>query len=142
MNQNPQLAGPVGFVASDDSGDAILAQERSHPAVVHPSLAVAGDSTNWRTPTFQAQAVTGPTLPCPPPTVASPTTTTTITTAATSFRSTTKKTTKASAAQQMNSPGPQDELTSTVFGAIQALPQSRKANFLLDTALSLIEAGQ
>ncbi|TFK63628.1 hypothetical protein BDN72DRAFT_902245 [Pluteus cervinus] len=39
-------------------------------------------------------------------------------------------------------PPPHDELTSTVFGAIQALSASRKANFLLDTALSLIEVGQ
>lgn len=35
-----------------------------------------------------------------------------------------------------------DELTTTVFGAIQALPSSRKADFLLDTALGLIDAGQ
>ncbi|KAF8800399.1 hypothetical protein BYT27DRAFT_7175403 [Phlegmacium glaucopus] len=35
-----------------------------------------------------------------------------------------------------------DELTSTVCGAIQQLNQHRKANFLLDTALALIEAGQ
>jgi hypothetical protein len=35
-----------------------------------------------------------------------------------------------------------DELTSTVFGAIQQLNQHRKANFLLDTALTLIDAGQ
>ncbi|KAG7441240.1 uncharacterized protein BT62DRAFT_908730 [Guyanagaster necrorhizus] len=42
----------------------------------------------------------------------------------------------------MSSPGPQDELTSTVFGAIQALPASRKASFLLDTSLALIESGQ
>ncbi len=40
------------------------------------------------------------------------------------------------------SAGPHDELTSTVFGAIQALPPTRKANFLLDTSLALIEAGQ
>ncbi|KAK0200681.1 hypothetical protein DFS33DRAFT_1386599 [Desarmillaria ectypa] len=42
----------------------------------------------------------------------------------------------------MSSPGPQDELTSTVFGAVQALPPSRKATFLLDTSLALIESGQ
>jgi hypothetical protein len=35
-----------------------------------------------------------------------------------------------------------DELTSTVFGAIQQLNQQRKATFLLDTALDLIDAGQ
>ena len=35
-----------------------------------------------------------------------------------------------------------DELTSTVFGAIQQLNQHRKASFLLDTALALIDAGQ
>ena len=35
-----------------------------------------------------------------------------------------------------------DELTSTVCGAIQQLNQHRKAKFLLDTALALIEAGQ
>ncbi|KAF8962211.1 hypothetical protein BDZ97DRAFT_1130863 [Flammula alnicola] len=37
---------------------------------------------------------------------------------------------------------PQDELTSTVCGAVQQLTQHRKANFLLDTALALIDAGQ
>ncbi|ESK82186.1 hypothetical protein Moror_14458 [Moniliophthora roreri MCA 2997] len=36
----------------------------------------------------------------------------------------------------------QDELTSTVFDAVQLLPSTKKANFLLDTALALIEAGQ
>ncbi|KAJ6626001.1 hypothetical protein B0H10DRAFT_1999879 [Mycena sp. CBHHK59/15] len=35
----------------------------------------------------------------------------------------------------------QDELTATVFGAVQSLSNTRKANLLLDTALSLIEAG-
>ncbi|KAF9033130.1 hypothetical protein BJ165DRAFT_1515789 [Panaeolus papilionaceus] len=35
-----------------------------------------------------------------------------------------------------------DELTSTVCGAIHQLNQHRKANFLLDTALALIDAGQ
>ena len=35
-----------------------------------------------------------------------------------------------------------DELTSTIFGAIQQLNQHRKATFLLDTALALIDAGQ
>ncbi|KAF8647574.1 hypothetical protein AX16_006613 [Volvariella volvacea WC 439] len=41
-----------------------------------------------------------------------------------------------------SSPVPADELTTTVFGALQTLPTHRKANFLLDTALALIEAGQ
>jgi hypothetical protein len=35
-----------------------------------------------------------------------------------------------------------DELTSTVFEAVQYLPAIRKAGFLLDTSLALIEAGQ
>ncbi|KAJ7053081.1 hypothetical protein C8F01DRAFT_1261256 [Mycena amicta] len=35
-----------------------------------------------------------------------------------------------------------DELTATVFGAIQSLSSTRKANTLLDTALALIDAGQ
>lgn len=35
-----------------------------------------------------------------------------------------------------------DELTTTVFGALQQLNQLRKASFLLDTALALIDAGQ
>ncbi|KAJ7787564.1 hypothetical protein B0H14DRAFT_2473252 [Mycena olivaceomarginata] len=39
----------------------------------------------------------------------------------------------------MSSP---DELTATVFGAVQALSNTRKANLLLDTALALIAAGQ
>lgn len=42
----------------------------------------------------------------------------------------------------MSPPLHHDELTSTVCGAIQQLNQYRKANFLLDTALALIEAGQ
>ncbi|KAL0065624.1 hypothetical protein AAF712_007402 [Marasmius tenuissimus] len=42
----------------------------------------------------------------------------------------------------MSSPSPQDELTATVFDAVQSLPPERKANFLLDTALALIAAGQ
>ncbi|KAF8182895.1 hypothetical protein BJ912DRAFT_977037 [Pholiota molesta] len=42
----------------------------------------------------------------------------------------------------MSTPIPQDELTSTVCGAVQQLTQHRKANFLLDTALTLIDAGQ
>lgn len=42
----------------------------------------------------------------------------------------------------MSTPTPQDELTSTVFDAVGSLPQARKANFLLDTSLALIEAGQ
>jgi hypothetical protein len=37
---------------------------------------------------------------------------------------------------------PQDELTATVFEVIQSLPQQRKANFLLDTSLNLIENGE
>ncbi|KAK7057913.1 hypothetical protein R3P38DRAFT_2843621 [Favolaschia claudopus] len=39
----------------------------------------------------------------------------------------------------MSSP---DELTATVFGAVQSLSNARKANLLLDTALALIAAGQ
>lgn len=35
-----------------------------------------------------------------------------------------------------------DELTATVFGAVQLLSATRKANLLLDTALALIGAGQ
>ena len=42
----------------------------------------------------------------------------------------------------MSSTAHHDELTSTVFGAIQQLNQHRKASFLLDTALALIDAGQ
>lgn len=42
----------------------------------------------------------------------------------------------------MSFPLHHDELTSTVCGAIQQLNQHRKANFLLDTALALIEGGQ
>ncbi|KAJ8519282.1 hypothetical protein ONZ45_g3757 [Pleurotus djamor] len=37
---------------------------------------------------------------------------------------------------------PQDELTSTVFDVIHSLPPTRKANFLLETSLAMIEAGQ
>lgn len=36
----------------------------------------------------------------------------------------------------------QDELTQTVFGAVVSLTQVRKAGFLLETALSLIESGR
>ncbi|KAF4586299.1 hypothetical protein EYR40_010307 [Pleurotus pulmonarius] len=36
----------------------------------------------------------------------------------------------------------QDELTSTVFDAIHTLPPARKANFLLDMSLAMIEAGE
>lgn len=36
----------------------------------------------------------------------------------------------------------QDELTSTVFDAMHALPPARKANFLLDMSLTMIEAGE
>lgn len=42
----------------------------------------------------------------------------------------------------MSTPGSQDELTATVFGAIESLSPLRKANFLLENALALIEAGQ
>ncbi|KAL0952649.1 hypothetical protein HGRIS_006893 [Hohenbuehelia grisea] len=42
----------------------------------------------------------------------------------------------------MSLPNPQDELTSTVFGAIHSLPQARKANFLLETSLAMIQAGE
>lgn len=54
----------------------------------------------------------------------------------------TKKRGVVSRTPMMSSPGPQDELTSTVFGAVQAMPPSRKATFLLDTSLALIESGQ
>ena len=36
----------------------------------------------------------------------------------------------------------QDELTATVFGAVESLSQVRKANFLLETSLALIEGGR
>ncbi|EEB90907.1 hypothetical protein MPER_10826 [Moniliophthora perniciosa FA553] len=36
----------------------------------------------------------------------------------------------------------QDELTATVFDAVQLLPPTKKAKFLLDTACAFIEAGQ
>ncbi|KAH9851278.1 hypothetical protein C2E23DRAFT_831875 [Lenzites betulinus] len=36
----------------------------------------------------------------------------------------------------------QDELTATVFGAVESLTQVRKANFLLETSLALIESGR
>ncbi|CAL1694491.1 unnamed protein product [Somion occarium] len=42
----------------------------------------------------------------------------------------------------MAPPTSQDELTTTLFGAIESLSQVRKANFLLENALSLIQAGQ
>ncbi|KAF9529918.1 hypothetical protein CPB83DRAFT_851811 [Crepidotus variabilis] len=42
----------------------------------------------------------------------------------------------------MLSSATQDELTATVYGAVQQLTQVRKAAFLLETALALIEAGQ
>jgi hypothetical protein len=38
--------------------------------------------------------------------------------------------------------GDRDELTSTAFEAVQSLSATRKASLLLDTSLSLIEAGQ
>ena len=37
---------------------------------------------------------------------------------------------------------PQDELTQTVFGAVESLSQVRKAGFLLETSLALIESGR
>ncbi|KAG5720769.1 hypothetical protein E4T56_gene16926 [Termitomyces sp. T112] len=37
---------------------------------------------------------------------------------------------------------PPDELTTTVFNALHSLSQQNKANFLLDTALGLIQAGK
>ncbi|KAI0077022.1 hypothetical protein K474DRAFT_1662280 [Panus rudis PR-1116 ss-1] len=43
---------------------------------------------------------------------------------------------------QATSTTQQDELTATLFGAIESLSQQRKANFLLENALALIEAGQ
>lgn len=36
----------------------------------------------------------------------------------------------------------QDELTTTVFGAVEGLSQVRKAGFLLETSLALIESGR
>ena len=36
----------------------------------------------------------------------------------------------------------QDELTQTVFGAVESLSQVRKAGFLLETSLALIESGR
>lgn len=42
----------------------------------------------------------------------------------------------------MSTPTPQDELTSTICGAVQQLNHSEKANFLLNTSLALIETGQ
>ncbi|KAF9262077.1 hypothetical protein L218DRAFT_945606 [Marasmius fiardii PR-910] len=48
----------------------------------------------------------------------------------------------------MSTPSPspqiqtQDELTTTVFDAVQSLPPEKKANFLLNTALALIDEGQ
>ena len=44
--------------------------------------------------------------------------------------------------QSSLSSGSHDELTATIFEALQVLPQTNKANFLLDTALALIESGQ
>ncbi|KAG6877479.1 hypothetical protein C0993_006947 [Termitomyces sp. T159_Od127] len=41
----------------------------------------------------------------------------------------------------MSSSSP-DELTTTVYGALHSLSQHNKANFLLDTALALIQAGK
>ncbi|KAF9456903.1 hypothetical protein BDZ94DRAFT_1176681 [Collybia nuda] len=42
----------------------------------------------------------------------------------------------------MASSCPPDELTTTVYDALHSLSQTNKANFLLDTALSLIQAGR
>lgn len=42
----------------------------------------------------------------------------------------------------MSTSCPLDELTSTVCNAVQSLNHLRKANFLLDTSLALIEAGK
>ncbi|KAF5314321.1 hypothetical protein D9619_011922 [Psilocybe cf. subviscida] len=42
----------------------------------------------------------------------------------------------------MSTPIPQDELTSTICGAVQQLNHDKKANFLLDTSLALIETGR
>lgn len=36
----------------------------------------------------------------------------------------------------------QDELSETVLQIVQSLPQHRKANLLLNTALDLLESGQ
>lgn len=36
----------------------------------------------------------------------------------------------------------QDELTAAVFGAVEALSAVKKANFLLENAFALIEAGK
>ncbi|TCD62325.1 hypothetical protein EIP91_007065 [Steccherinum ochraceum] len=46
------------------------------------------------------------------------------------------------AQSSMSTPGSQDELTATVFGAIETLSPLRKASFLLENALALIEAGE
>ena len=45
-------------------------------------------------------------------------------------------------AQQQQQGQQQDELTMTVFGAVEGLSQSRKAGFLLETSLALIENGR
>lgn len=45
-------------------------------------------------------------------------------------------------AMAAHSQAPQDELTQTVFGAVESLSQVRKAGFLLETALALIEGGR
>lgn len=42
----------------------------------------------------------------------------------------------------MSSAGPQDELTAAVFSVVEALPPTRKAKFLLEHTLELIEAGK
>ncbi|OBZ74310.1 hypothetical protein A0H81_05550, partial [Grifola frondosa] len=47
-----------------------------------------------------------------------------------------------SPARLMTSQNTQDELTATVFGAVDSLSQERKASLLLETAVALIEAGR
>ena len=44
----------------------------------------------------------------------------------------------------LSNPNPlqQDELTAAVFGAVESLSAVRKAGFLLENALELIEAGK
>ena len=42
----------------------------------------------------------------------------------------------------MSSVGPQDELTAAVFSVVDSLPPARKAKFLLEHALELVEAGK
>ena len=42
----------------------------------------------------------------------------------------------------LSNPLQQDELTAAVFGAVESLSAVRKAGFLLENALELIEAGK